>query len=67
MAFPPFSGDDPTCVKCANVGASTEFSEQCKTTGLWGDRLVRQCLRCGFSWDEATVDQAERDDQEVGA
>lgn len=57
MNLPPFSGDDPTCVKCGNVGALTEFSEQNQTTGLGGERLVRTCTRCRYSWDEATVDQ----------
>lgn len=59
--FPPFSGDTPTCVKCGNEGASTEFSERSKATGLWGDRLIRTCTRCGFSWDEATVDHVEEE------
>ncbi|MFB4275764.1 hypothetical protein ACBJ59_10765 [Nonomuraea sp. MTCD27] len=65
--LPPFSGDDPTCPKCGNVGASSTFSERNPRNGLWGDRLVRVCLRCGYSWDESTVDQDQEDGQGVGA
>lgn len=59
--LPPFSGDDPTCPKCGNVGASTEFSERNTTNGLWGERLVRACRRCDFTWEEATVDASTPD------
>ena len=65
--LPPFSGDSPTCPKCGNESASTTF----KAYGdcLAGDdhtvmvgwhaneRLCRRCTRCGYGWDEATVEK----------
>lgn len=63
MSLPPFSGEDPTCVKCGNVGASTTFSDRNLTNGLWGDRLVRACLRCGYTWDEATAEETTEETQ----
>ncbi|MCU1677718.1 MAG: hypothetical protein JWM93_2476 [Frankiales bacterium] len=60
--LPPFSGDDPACAKCANVGASTDYIpvgrcvERGVILGMWSnERLCRACLRCGYHWDEATV------------
>lgn len=56
-ALPPFSGDEPRCVKCGNLGAFTEF-EAAQTLGgavLADEKLLRRCTRCGYEWDEAIV------------
>lgn len=63
--YPPFSGDEPTCIKCGYEGASTECREhgQCihgpgiEDTYGWArnERLHRECTRCGHEWDEAIV------------
>lgn len=59
--YPPFSGDDTVCPKCLKVGASTQFREYGECVhGLLDEvvgfdqnqRLHRECLRCGYSWDE---------------
>lgn len=63
--LPPFSGDDPTCPKCGNVGATVKFMalgdcvhESRLTLGLHrNERLHRECRRCDYAWDEATVEQ----------
>jgi hypothetical protein len=63
--LPPFSGDDPTCPKCGNVGARTRFRSfgRCEHgAGMVlgfepNERLHRECDRCDYAWDEATVDQ----------
>ncbi|MGW0550529.1 hypothetical protein [Streptomyces altiplanensis] len=62
---PPYSGPEVTCTKCGHGGAFTTYRGygQC----LHGDlaesigyepnpRLHRECERCSFSWDEATVE-----------
>jgi hypothetical protein len=62
--YPPFSGDDPVCPKCYKIGASTEYREygECvhdlmnAVVGFGqNQRLHRECLRCGYSWDEHTA------------
>lgn len=65
--LPPFSGDNPTCPKCGNTRALTAFLPygQCVYGGgqdlIIGfdpnERLHRECTRCGYAWDEATVEQ----------
>jgi predicted nucleic-acid-binding Zn-ribbon protein len=65
-ALPPFSGDDPTCPKCGNVGADTRFLAYGSCSHEAGlilgnesnERLHRECRRCEYAWDEATVKQA---------
>jgi predicted nucleic-acid-binding Zn-ribbon protein len=62
--LPPFSGDEPTCPKCQHEGASTEYRAlgQClhDSGGAIGvarnERLHRECLRCGYAWDEALAE-----------
>jgi ribosomal protein S27AE len=56
-ALPPFSGDEPRCIKCGNEGAITEWKapEKLGGTVLREEWLRRRCSRCGFGWDEATV------------
>lgn len=65
-ASPPFSGDDATCQKCGQVGASTSYIQhgRCLHDGShvtlgWdrNERLHRECRRCGYEWDEATVEK----------
>lgn len=55
--LPPFSGDEPRCVKCGNEGAFTEWkpAETLGTAVLRDERLRRRCMRCDFGWDEAIV------------
>jgi hypothetical protein len=64
-ALPPFSGDDPTCIKCGNVGAHTKH---CPSAGsvaeawdtdrlLTAEHLERECSRCAYRWAEATIEQ----------
>ncbi|MFD4855094.1 hypothetical protein [Streptomyces atratus] len=62
--LPPYSGEDVTCGKCANVGAYTSYraagehsSNEAPTWGrsAKGERLERSCSRCSFIWDEALV------------
>jgi predicted nucleic-acid-binding Zn-ribbon protein len=63
--LPPYSGPEPTCPKCGNEGAATEFralgeclhetGEQVHTFAR-NERLHRTCYRCGHQWDEATTD-----------
>lgn len=62
-APPPFSGDDPTCVKCGHEGASTLYLAHGRCIHAPGpeiaigfepnERLHRECGRCGYQWDEA--------------
>lgn len=62
--YPPFSGDDVECVKCGNKGAATVYLEYGRCSHGdevaigWekNERLHRRCERCGFQWDEATVE-----------
>jgi hypothetical protein len=59
--LPPFSGEDPVCPKCLNVGAMTEYRahgkcehEACLVIGFGpNQRLHRECRRCSYQWDEA--------------
>jgi predicted nucleic-acid-binding Zn-ribbon protein len=60
-AHQPFSGDDPLCPKCLKIGATTEYMRwgECTHGRLnevvgydTNERLHRECLRCGYSWDE---------------
>lgn len=61
--YPDYSGEEPTCPKCQRDGASTEYMPvgRCMHAGRWSqvigltanERLHRQCLTCGYSWDEA--------------
>jgi hypothetical protein len=55
--YPPFSGDDPRCIKCGNKGALTEWEEAEKlgSSVLRAECLRRLCTRCGYGWDEAVV------------
>lgn len=62
--LPPFSGDDPTCVKCGKAGARTNYRPPLDTVAdLWdpdrfpvkGEYLERKCRRCDYAWPEATV------------
>lgn len=71
--LPPFSGDDPTCPKCGNIGASTKYlaygdcihpdrddAVELTLADLdlaLNELLHRECRRCGYVWDEATVRQ----------
>lgn len=56
-AYPPFSGDEPRCIKCGNEGAFTEWKPAEKLGGsvLKEERLRRRCSRCDYEWNEATV------------
>jgi ribosomal protein S27AE len=55
--YPPFTGDNPRCVKCGNEGAYTEWkpAEKLGSTVLSEERLRRRCSRCDYEWDEATI------------
>lgn len=62
--LPPYSGDSPTCPKCGYDGATTKYRElgRCvhgELDVIYGvesnPRLHRECLRCDYEWDEATV------------
>ncbi|MEU6365786.1 hypothetical protein ABZ876_08520 [Streptomyces sp. NPDC046931] len=63
-ALPPFSGDSPVCPKCRYEDASTQYRAvgRCLhdsgcTVGLTkNERLHRECLRCGYEWDEALAE-----------
>lgn len=69
--YPPFSGDDPTCPKCGNAGARTEYRPYGTCAHNAGavrgyeanERLHRECSRCDYAWDEATVAQESFTDQ----
>lgn len=53
--LPPFSGDESVCSKCSHAGAATKWMEA-ETLGpsyLKRERLRRECMRCGYQWDEA--------------
>ncbi|MFB4306951.1 hypothetical protein [Actinomadura sp. GTD37] len=67
-ALPPFSGDDPTCVKCGNVGAITKYRPcfmvgDCHHPGIGAlqgvEHLDRECGRCDYTWPEATFETKE--------
>ncbi|MEU8279544.1 hypothetical protein ACFYOK_29490 [Microbispora bryophytorum] len=60
-SLPPYSGEDVTCPKCRNKGASTRFlpygrcSHGSETIVIgWepNERLHRECTRCAHAWDE---------------
>jgi hypothetical protein len=58
--LPPFSGDNPTCPKCAHTDAYTEYKPDGTPgtgSGSWEagfpERLERRCARCDYTWDEA--------------
>lgn len=65
-SLPPFSGDDPPCIKCGWTDARTEYLPfgDCAhglgdrtTVGFQpNERLHRECTRCGYQWDEAIVE-----------
>ena len=62
--LPPFSGDRPTCAKCGGHKARTTWMPEqrlcsCRTATGIGERLCRECLRCGYHWDEAVGDPGE--------
>ena len=59
--LPPYSGDNPTCLKCSHQGAITRHraagehgSGDPATFGPSpkGERLERECQRCDYVWDE---------------
>jgi len=58
--LPPFSGDRPTCAKCGGHEARTNWTPEqrlcdCRIATGIGERMCRDCKRCGFHWDEAIV------------
>jgi len=63
--LPPFSGNDSLCVKCGAGSASVRYLPHGKCIHTGGDyvvqgwesneRLHRECLCCGYCWDEAVV------------
>ncbi|MEV6569958.1 hypothetical protein [Streptomyces sp. NPDC051577] len=67
--LPQYSGSEPTCIKCAWKGASTEYlplgdcvhgpGDRGVTIG-WhpNERLHRECQRCQYQWDEAIAPPA---------
>lgn len=63
--LPTFSGDEPVCPKCGHQGADTEYRDHGSCVHPGGlvagvhphERLHRECLRCGYAWDEATLQQ----------
>jgi DNA-directed RNA polymerase subunit M/transcription elongation factor TFIIS len=66
--LPPFSGDTPTCPKCGHEHATTRYmhtgfclhlgcDSEVMENGEVNERLHRECGRCGYAWDEATVEQ----------
>ncbi|MFI5687919.1 hypothetical protein [Streptomyces sp. NPDC051636] len=65
-ALPPYSGDETVCRKCQYKGASTRYMavgrclhESRDVIGMdKNERLHRECLRCGYSWDEALAEPA---------
>ncbi|MGW4422526.1 hypothetical protein [Streptosporangium sp. NPDC004631] len=67
--LPPFSGDEPTCPKCGNEGASTRYvahgacvhdaSGNLVMGFASNERLHRECFRCDYAWDEAVTESQE--------
>lgn len=62
--LPPYSGDDTVCAKCGFVGASTRYrgagergalESKPRRLSTTGERLERECVRCGYAWDEAVA------------
>lgn len=68
--LPPYSGDNPTCPKCLNVGAFTEYRAHGTCIHEAGfvfgyddnERLHRECSRCGYRWDEALAKKGSEPD-----
>lgn len=71
ISLPPFSGDEVACQKCQRTGAGTTYRAEGESrsggsfTAAFDfpmsqrvERLQRNCLRCGFVWDEAIVQPA---------
>ncbi|MEU6709952.1 hypothetical protein ABZ897_00620 [Nonomuraea sp. NPDC046802] len=56
--LPPFSGDDPTCPNCGNVGAYTTHRLRGTSFKQGREHLERSCRRCNYEWAEATIDNA---------
>ena len=54
--LPPFSGDDATCPKCGQVGASTTYAIDQWMEVRLNERLRRECPRCRYRWNEAIVE-----------
>jgi len=63
-ALPPYTGPDVVCVKCGHEGAFTTYraAGQCLHDQVGtvlgfhpNERLHRQCARCDYAWDEATI------------
>lgn len=61
--MPSYSGEGAACRKCGHLGASTLYLEvgRCISSetavGLNPNpRLHRTCDRCGYHWDERTMD-----------
>lgn len=62
--LPPYSGEDPKCIKCGHEGAATEYRAygQCihptsEQRGLEpNERLHRTCSNCDYAWDEAVIE-----------
>jgi Zn ribbon nucleic-acid-binding protein len=59
-ALPPFSGSHPTCAKCGHHDATVKHTfgqpmTLCRAVTPTGmpERLCRECVRCGYHWDEA--------------
>lgn len=60
MPLPSFSGDRPRCWKCGYLGADTEWkparsASYSARTSFQGECLIRTCIRCAYTWREATV------------
>ena len=64
IPLPPFSGDRPTCAKCGGHEARTTWMAEarlcaCRTPTGTGERMCRDCPRCGYHWDEAVAVRAD--------
>lgn len=62
--LPPYSGEGGACPKCGCEDAETTYLsygrcihgvENLVVGALSNERLHRECARCRYSWDEATV------------
>ncbi|MER7047748.1 hypothetical protein [Streptomyces jumonjinensis] len=63
--LPPYTGDTPTCTACGHRSARTEYRAlgECIHEDPGGiaiglnlaPRLHRECERCDYAWDEATI------------
>ncbi|MEV3996656.1 hypothetical protein AB0K62_13400 [Streptomyces halstedii] len=63
---PPYTGPETRCTKCGHEGADTSYMAHglcvhgriSEVIGFDNNpRLHRECDRCGYQWDEATVEQ----------